>query len=236
MTCVVTTSWDDGHVLDLRVADLLDRYGVAGTFYVAPECVELEPAVRLDSRQIRHLAEGFEIGGHTLTHPRLPELTAEAANREIVDGKEHLEAIIQKPLRSFCYPGGEYRLADRELVQRAGFRIARTVERFVTTPPGDPLQLATSVHAYRHWRDLPRAIATARRSPGRAAKELWGWDALATGLFDRTLATGGVFHLWGHSWEIDAHDDWGRLESVLAHLGRRPEVEYLVNGELDTAA
>lgn len=31
---VVTSSWDDGHPLDLRVADLLARCGVKGTYYV----------------------------------------------------------------------------------------------------------------------------------------------------------------------------------------------------------
>ena len=32
-TCI-TTSWDDGHPLDLRVAELLAKYGLQGTFYV----------------------------------------------------------------------------------------------------------------------------------------------------------------------------------------------------------
>jgi SAM-dependent methyltransferase len=30
----ITTSWDDGHPTDLRVAALLAKYGIAGTFYV----------------------------------------------------------------------------------------------------------------------------------------------------------------------------------------------------------
>jgi len=233
---IVTTSWDDGHVLDLRVAELLHSYGVAGTFYVAPESVELSAAVRLDHTQLRQLADEFEVGGHTLTHLRLPTLSTAAANREIVDGKRHLEDTLQRPLRSFCYPGGDYRLTHRDLVERAGFRVARTVRRHVTTAPEDPLQLGTTVHAYRHLRDAPRAARLAFRTPRVAIRELVNWDALAISLFDRTLVTGGVFHLWGHSWEVDARDDWGRLESVLAHVGGRPGVAYLPNGALDTAA
>src|SRR5688500_11915407 len=31
---IVTTSWDDGHPLDIRLAEMLARHGVAGTFYV----------------------------------------------------------------------------------------------------------------------------------------------------------------------------------------------------------
>jgi len=33
----VTTSWDDGHELDLRLASELAAHGMAGTFYVAPD-------------------------------------------------------------------------------------------------------------------------------------------------------------------------------------------------------
>ena len=32
---IVTTSWDDGHSTDLRVAELLAAHGLKGTFYVA---------------------------------------------------------------------------------------------------------------------------------------------------------------------------------------------------------
>jgi hypothetical protein len=30
----LTASWDDGHPLDFRIADMLERYGLTGTFYV----------------------------------------------------------------------------------------------------------------------------------------------------------------------------------------------------------
>ena len=33
----MTTSWDDGDVLDIKLSQLLDRYGVKGTFYVAKQ-------------------------------------------------------------------------------------------------------------------------------------------------------------------------------------------------------
>jgi hypothetical protein len=33
----ITTSWDDGHPSDLRLADLLHKHSLRGTFYVPPE-------------------------------------------------------------------------------------------------------------------------------------------------------------------------------------------------------
>ena len=33
---LVTTSWDDGHILDIKLASLLRLYNLKGTFYIAP--------------------------------------------------------------------------------------------------------------------------------------------------------------------------------------------------------
>ena len=41
------------------------------------------------------------------------------------------------------------------------------------------------------------------------------WLTLAKELFLRTMARGGVFHLWSNSWEIEEQDQWGNLESYL---------------------
>lgn len=228
----VTTSWDDGHKLDMRVAAMLERAGVAGTFYVAPRSCEIPAEARLTSDNIRSLADGFEIGGHTLTHARLPHLGVWEAAEEIRHGKSLLEDVIQSPVRSFCYPRGEYRPCHLDLVREAGFSLGRTVRRHETAFPRDPLQTATTVHAYRHWRDIPAIAWLAGCQPTQAAAQFWNWDDLAIALFDRTVAAGGLFHLWGHSWEVDAHDDWGRLERVLRHIGGRSGLRYITNGEL----
>src|SRR2546423_15364182 len=104
-TVFVTTSWDDGHMLDHQLAGLLETYELPGTFYVAPRNVELRQRERLRDRDLRALASDFEIGGHTLTHLRLTTLPDSVARREIEEGKDALEHIISAPLRSFCYPG-----------------------------------------------------------------------------------------------------------------------------------
>jgi peptidoglycan/xylan/chitin deacetylase (PgdA/CDA1 family) len=225
---VVTTSWDDGHVLDLRIAQLLERYGLTGTFYIAPESIELQPRQRLTQHDVRSLATRFEVGGHTSTHRRLPSLSLPEASLDIRQGKEQLEQTIGSAIRSFAYPGGEYDERHVEVVRDAGFVFARTVRRYITTAPRDPLEAGTTVHAYRHWRDV--AVLARRARP----RQLWNWDDLAIALFDQTLTTGGVFHLWGHGWEIDVRRDWKRLERVLDHTGGRPGVSYLPNGALVT--
>ena len=67
----VTTSWDDGHPLDLRVAELLAKSGLTGTFYV-PRSSQ-KPV--MNRSQIRELSNSFEIGAHTLEHVMIDRLS-----------------------------------------------------------------------------------------------------------------------------------------------------------------
>jgi len=228
---LVTTSWDDGHVLDECLADLLNRYEIPGTFYLAPRNVELAEGDRLTPRAIAALADSFEIGGHTLTHRRLPTLPDAEAREEIQRGKEELEQIIGRRLGSFCYPCGAYSRHHPAMVAESGFAVARTVRRWVTEPT-PPLEMDTTVNAYRHLVDGVPALKLARGRGRSAGRLFWNWDQLAMAVFDEVVTRGGIFHLWGHSWEIDQNKDWSRLERVLAYIQGRPGVEYVDNATL----
>jgi hypothetical protein len=53
-------------------------------------------------------------------------------------------------------------------------------------------------------------------------------------LFLRALKERGVFHLWGHSWEIEQQNQWRKLEELLAVIaGHRENLRFVPNGELD---
>ena len=226
----VTTSWDDGHVLDMRLAALLREYGIRGTFYISPEDREIDGHDRLSEEQVLELSSGFEIGAHTMTHPRLAALDEEVSRKEILGSKTYLEDLLKKPVTSFCYPGGSYTALHRTIAKQAGFTLARTVECFRMEVGDDPFSIPTTVHAYRHWSHL--VPITRRVGPRRLAASYLNWDELAIVLFDDVLARGGVFHLWGHSWEIDAKGDWQRLRRVLQHISNRSGVNYRENREL----
>jgi len=227
---VVTTSWDDGHILDLPLADLLAKYNLAATFYIAPENRQLSAADRLTEHQVRTIADRFEIGAHTMTHPRLSTLDPTSAKKEIENSKSTLERWSGKKITSFCYPEGMYTKEQKHLVQGAGFSLARTTKRFSLTAGNDPFELPTTIHAYRHWSDFQPIL----REAGiiNFMGQYLNWDDLAIALFEKALTRGGVFHLWGHSWEIDTNNDWGRLERVLRHISNRRDVDYLTNGQL----
>jgi peptidoglycan-N-acetylglucosamine deacetylase len=233
-TVTVTTSWDDGHELDARLADVLNQLGFAATFYISPLSWEIPPRQRLSAPALREIAKGFEIGSHTLTHPRLTKLSAADAAREIQQGKDAAEQAVGLPVTSFCYPYGAYRAEHIDLVRAAGFRVGRTTRRFHTDGPADPLQLATTTHAARYKADV---LLIARNSlsagVGQAIKNWHNWDVMARHLFDQARAAGGVYHLWGHSWEIERHQDWARLRSLLEYIAGHDGIRFVTNGELE---
>ncbi len=51
MKKIVTTSWDDGHKLDLKLAHLLQKYNMPATFYVSPECREFSKRICFQSKK-----------------------------------------------------------------------------------------------------------------------------------------------------------------------------------------
>lgn len=227
---IVTTSWDDGHKLDIRLVALLKKYGIKSTLYVSPRDREFARSDLLTREQVKTLAKDVEIGAHTMTHPRLHRVSDDEAQRELVGSKRYLERLLKRPVTTFCYPGGDYYPRHARMAAEAGFTYARTVKRhsFVTGPL---LEGLTTVNAYNHYQDLWKIAIFARFNPIKTWR-YFQWDNLAIAMFDHARKHGGTYHLWGHSWEIDQHNDWEKLERVLQYISDKKDVHYVANGEL----
>ena len=215
----ITTSWDDGHPLDLRVAELLSRYNLQGTFYVpmTAETTTMTPA------QIRELSATFEMGGHTMHHVVLSRTGDDQAQQEIGASRAWLEDVTGKPCWMFCPPQGKFRRRHLPMIREAGYGGVRTVEMLsvdLPRPRDGLLMMPTTLQAH------PHGLSSYVRNLARRAafRNLWlyivhgrsiDWSKLARSLLGLTLKRGGVFHLWGHSWELQEAGQWQRLEEVL---------------------
>lgn len=82
--------------------------------------------------EVRFLAQdGIEFGGHTMTHPVLPNLEdPESIHREIAGSGKRVEQELGRAPLHFCYPNGDFNEAALRSVERCGFQTA------VTTRPG----------------------------------------------------------------------------------------------------
>lgn len=104
----------------------------------------LRPAYRtmtsLELRQMAH-SEFIDIGAHTVTHPILPTQSLDAQYDEIVDSRRRLEAIINRPVRTFAYPNGDFTKETTKIVEQAGFVGACTTKTGRVERNQDPFTL-----------------------------------------------------------------------------------------------
>jgi len=234
---VVSTSWDDGDPNDLRIAELLRSKALPGTFYVPINAYQGKN--RLETSELRMLcSEGFEIGAHTVGHKDLSKLSERDLVHEIRDCKDILEQSLGERVVMFCYPNGRYNAAVTRQVEEAGYVGARTTRMLSVTTEFRTFEMPTTVQAFPH-----KGLAYIRNQ-GRArsvsgltkylleCRRLVHWVDLGKQLFNDVLRHGGIWHLYGHSWEIEELGIWNELTEMLDYVSGRADVKYATNGQL----
>ena len=120
---------------------------LADHFRAIPDTLRLERQAELDRRlgvsdfkaldglmlswdEVRELdANGFEVEGHTVTHPILSRVAPEALKDQLEGCKRTLEEKLQKEVALFAYPNGrpeDFDDAAKAALKAAGFRYAFT--------------------------------------------------------------------------------------------------------------
>ncbi|MGH9702189.1 MAG: polysaccharide deacetylase family protein [Candidatus Acidiferrales bacterium] len=234
ITRIVTTSWDDGDPADLKVASLLGTRGLPGTFFIP--MTGYRGRQTLLPRDLRSLAaEGFEIGAHSLTHRTLQGLPVSEIEHEVRGSKQALEGILGSEVPMFCYPRGRFDHSVSNQLKAAGFRGARTTRMLSIEADFSRFEMPTSLQVYPHtdWtyfkniaksRETGRLLEFARRFRGSE-----NWVALGKLLFDRVMKDGGIWHLYGHSWEIEELGLWKGLAELLDYVRGREGIHYATN-------
>lgn len=231
----LTISVDDGHPTDIKSAELLQKFGLKGTFYIPARNPERE---LMSEPRIRELAESFELGSHTFNHKPLKDLPDSEARVEIADGKKWLEDLTGAEVVSFCYPQGKFHSGTIKLVQQAGFLGARTCMFNLNSFPKNPFLWGVSTHGYSHsvaiqlrhallegnFRGLLNFLAIYKLTRD--------WSDHFKCSLDHVEKHGGVAHLYFHSWEIEEHSQWIKLEDLLKSIAENERLIYKTNGEL----
>lgn len=193
----------------------------------------------IDTPTLRCLrSEGFEIGAHTMSHRALSGLSRQDLLHEVLGSKVILEQELGAEVRMFSYPFGRYDRRVIECVAQCGFSGARTTRMLALGLEFCPFEIPTSLQAYPHppfnyiknlgkRRDVANLIRFVREYLACD-----NWIELGKKLFCQMMKHGGIWHLYGHSWEIEELKLWEQLEELLTYVSKWPGVNYVCNSEI----
>jgi peptidoglycan/xylan/chitin deacetylase (PgdA/CDA1 family) len=157
----VTFTFDDGAADQLLGQQLLERYGMAGTFYINSSFIGM-PGYMTRANLDQLKARGHEIGGHTVSHQDLPTLSADEQNRQICQDRNTLLSWGYAAT-SFAYPFAEFDAVTKAAAQQCGYNSARAVGDLVspfscsdcapaeTVPPADRYEVKTPDGVESNW-------------------------------------------------------------------------------------
>ena len=221
----LTFSYDDGVTQDRRLVRLLDQYGLKAAFNLNSELLGRDGSllregvtvshVKVPPEEVPALYRGHEIAVHTLTHPNLTDVRDEdEIVRQTEEDRKNLTALAGYEVRGMAYPGGGVNYSEEIagiLRRRTGVRYART-----------------TVCTGRF--DLPEDLMTLR--PTAFHKDFDRLFALGEEFLRMEPETPRLFYIWGHSYEFDIDDSWGKFEEFCRMMAGRDDIFYGTNAEI----
>jgi peptidoglycan/xylan/chitin deacetylase (PgdA/CDA1 family) len=146
----------------LKYRPLAERLAVAEELY-RRNAGAAPPRLMMSRAMVADLAaRGFDVGGHTLQHPILKELSDADALREIVGCRHWLEQVTSRRPVTFAYPNGrpgtDFLPAHMRMVAECGFTAAVSTRWSVARTGTDPFDLPRVGPWWRQGRSLPLGL------------------------------------------------------------------------------
>jgi hypothetical protein len=99
----LSTRWDDSNPNALNVRRKMMENGIRGTFYLNSR----KPEEQQGSLAYKLAGQGeCSVGGHSVSHPHLPQLPANEAFYELMANRIALECLTDRPVNSLAFPFG----------------------------------------------------------------------------------------------------------------------------------
>ena len=221
----ITLSYDDGVTQDIRLIELLNKYGLKCTFNLNSERLGTNKILHPEGQRISHykihpsdvrtIYEGHEIAVHTLNHPMLPSLDDGEVIRQVEQDRLNLSELAGYEVVGMAYPGGgvnhDGRVADL-VKNHTGVQYARTIISNASfAPQADLYRFQPSVYHL----DFDKMMVLGQKFIALKAD------------------TPQIFYIWGHSYEMDyCSDNWRKLEDFFAVISGHDDIFYGTNKEV----
>lgn len=222
----VTFSFDDGVTQDIRMVELLDKYGLKATFNLNSETLGLPTIMihknshrishyKISPGDVRELYKDHEVAVHTLTHPNLTTLDEAEIIRQVEEDRKNLEALVGYDVVGMAYPCGGVNNDDRVAAiirEHTKIRYARTL---------------ACIDSFDVRENMYRFDSNAR---------ILQFDRLATlgkQFLEMQPDKKQIFYIWGHSYEMDFDTkNWMQFEAFCQMISGHDDIFYGTNTQV----
>ncbi|MBQ9085817.1 MAG: polysaccharide deacetylase family protein [Clostridia bacterium] len=223
----VTFSYDDGVTQDIRFIELLNRYGLKGTFNLNSELLGKEGMLVRNGQTVTHnkvlphdvrsIYEGHEVAAHTLTHPNLTKIEAASEIvRQVEQDRINLSELCGYEVFGMAYPCGGTNNDDRVakiIREQTGIRYARALET------NGSFDLQENLYRFRgtvyHHEEWDRLFEIGEQFLHAEAQEPM------------------ILYIWGHTYEFDIFPErWQKIEEFFQMIAGQKDIFYGTNREV----
>ncbi len=221
----VTFSCDDGTTQDIRLIELLNKYGLKCTFNLNSELLSKNTILirnnmriahyKIHAEDVKYIYEGHEIAVHTLTHPNLTTLEKNEVIRQVEADRLKLSELAGYEIVGMAYPCGGINNDDRvaEIIKNhTGVKYSRTT---------------VSNESFDLQENLFRLNPTVHHVNFDKMMELG--EKFVNLKSDKPK----IFYIWGHSFEMDIQsNNWAKLEEFFKLISNKEDIFYGTNKEV----
>jgi len=221
----VTFSYDDGITQDIRLIELLNKYGLKCTFNINSGLLGTDRMLIRNGERVAHykiaphrvkeVYEGHEVAVHTLTHPKLNQCEDDEIVRQIENDRLALEEMVGCEIRGMAYPAGSHCVDERVekiVEERTAIKYARG------TDCSHSFEIPTNLYHFK-----PSVYHLDFDKMTELGREFIAMDTTEPKLF----------YIWGHAYEMDYDSlNWHKLEEFFKLISGHEDIFYGTNTEV----
>lgn len=221
----ITFSYDDGVTQDIRLIELLNKYGLKCTFNLNSELLgKNNILIRQNQRiahykvapqEVKYVYEGHEIAAHTLTHPNLTKLTEAEIIHQVEQDRINLSELAGYEVVGMAYPCGGVNNDDcvADIIKNN-----TKIQYCRTNTITEILDIQNNLYRFNpnvYHINFDRLMQMGRD------------------FVESTPEKPQILYIYGHAYEMDSASDlWIKLEEFFEMISGRDDVFYGTNAEV----
>lgn len=225
----VTFSYDDGCRQDIKLSQILNKYGIKCAFNLNSQWIgKNENDWHLTKEEIKKyiIDTGHEIAVHGAEHRANGNLRPIDGIQDVLNCRLGLEKDFDCIVRGMAYPDSGI----------GHFHNGITMEDISSYLEQLDIAYARALGEKNHSFGLPQNwykwMPTAHHDDEKIFELIESFLNYNPDNGYPAIRLPKLFYLWGHSYEFDQNDNWHRIENICQKLGGKDDTWYPTNIEL----